>query len=508
MIESGTNPYYLPIATVGDLATWHFAKLNPVLTQDVDAVPFTVLDCFDQSLRRSGQLLMATGSRLELLRHDGRVVSQAAQDKARFVTEWPDGPVKHALTGLVPLRGLLPVVSGDMRQATLAFVDDEGKTHCRARFLLLTTEKERSGALITLQGIKGYNASLRSLRERIQEMGGSALSSALYDELFPAQVAYDAKPEVLIASDATAFDAANSIIATYIPVARANESGIVADHDTEFLHDYRIQLRKIRSVLSLFKGVYDDGQTISLKSGFSALMMPTGRMRDLDVYLLEKQRYYDLLPESLHGGLDMLFSMFEEQREAERATLARHLRSKAYKQEMANLAKLFVKPDNLKRGPNADLLAQEYACDLIWKRYRKVCKIAVAIGPDTDDVEIHELRIHCKKLRYLMEFFNPVFPKAAFKSLLKPLKGLQDNLGLFNDYSVQQESLHAFLLELPGNQKSADLQIAQSVGALIAVLNGRQLEERATVMKSFARFNSPETQQTFGDLFKKRNDKV
>jgi len=366
----------------------------------------------------------------------------------------------------------------------------------------LTAEKGRCAALVVLQGIRGYDASLDALRERIQALGGIPFNgSALYDQLFLKRSAYNAKPGVPVSSDTTAFDAANRFISTYLPVARANEPGIIADHDTEFLHDYRIQLRKIRSVLSLFQGVYSEDQTTALKTRFAALMAPTGPLRDLDVYLLEKQAYYDLVPRDLHAGLDALFQMLFERRQAEQLTLSGHLRSRRHKQDMASLVACFAKPDTLARGPNAGLPAQAYARDLIWKRYRKVCKTATAIGPDTHDTEIHALRIHCKKLRYLMEFFGPMFPQEAFDRLLKSLRGLQNNLGRFNDYSVQQANLHATLQTLPQAQGTPNLNLAQSVGALIAVLHHRQRQERAKVMKNFVRFNNPETQQTFSALF-------
>ena len=105
-----------------------------------------------------------------------------------------------------------------------------------------------------------------------------------------------------------------------------------------------------------------------------------------------------------------------------------------------------------------------------------------------------------------MEFFGPLFPKRDFMSVLKPLKHLQDNLGLFNDYAVQQVSLQG--LPWGGSERpdAVKLEAAQSVGALIAVLHRRQLEERVKVVESFAQFNSPQMQKTFRDLFHHRRD--
>lgn len=121
---------------------------------------------------------------------------------------------------------------------------------------------------------------------------------------------------------------------------------------------------------------------------------------------------------------------------------------------------------------------------------------------------MHDLRIHCKKLRYLMEFFAPVFPKRDLKRLIKALKRLQDNLGRFNDCAVQQKSLQTLLRSLDGAPDRGNLDLAQSIGALIAVLHHRQIAERASVMQSFSRFDSKETARTFRRLFHRKGAKA
>lgn len=508
MTFSGTHFQLLLPTTAEQLRTRTVGKLRPVSTEETDAAPFTALDCFDQSLRRSGRLLLHGGGRFELLRDGAPTVTQLIKGAPCFLDDFPRGPLKRALAGLSPLRSLLPVGSGTRRLITIAFVDDEGKTHCRARLLQFDTDEGRSLSLVELQGIKGYAKSLGQLRTHVESLGGAISScGAIYQQLFPTQAVYDAKPDILISSGDTAFDAANRIIAAGLPIVRANEAGIIADHDTEFLHDYRVQIRKIRSVLSLFKGVYEDAQTVELKTRFSALAAPTGRLRDLDVYLLNRQEYRKLVPESLQAGLDALFDIFAQERAQAQQALARHLRSPAYKREITALEKLFKPPrKNLKPGVHAAQAAHDYACERIWQHYRKVRKGAESIDAATPDAEIHELRIRCKKLRYLMEFFSPVFPGAALNTLLKALKALQEHLGLFNDYSVQQEALRAFLSAPDQHGVETRLDVAQSVGALIAVLHHMQLEERKAILTGLVRFNRPGIQQTFSDLFQNRKD--
>lgn len=478
-------------------------NLDLGVTAEAATGSFMLLDSFDQSIRDGRQMLVETDWGLALYNNNGSV-TQDAKRSGQFVADLAPGPVKDALQRLSPLRSLLPIGTGTASRRHLSLTDDEGKT--RARVELLTLQPQGDGMPVTLtslQGLRGYDDAMQTLRNHIGTVAGSVLDdvSSTTAALFPANIPYVAKPDIRADPNDTAFRAAGDIIAAYLDVARRNEAGIIADHDTEFLHDYRVALRKIRSVVSLFKGAYSDEQTEALKASFSDLMAPTGRLRDLDVYLLGRDDYYAMLPETLHEGLTLMFRMFAEERQREHKKIAKWLGGARYQAFITALKARFAEPATLAKGPDADHQAYSYACALIWKRYRKVCKLAAIITADTADEQVHELRILCKKLRYLMEFFAPVFPPRKLKLLLKPLKDLQDNLGLFNDYSVQQVALQNVMDHHPSKGRKQDLVLAQSIGALIAVLHGRQKEEREKVASTFARFDSPETQLMFRDLF-------
>ncbi len=488
-----------PAATA--FTSQRLGKLTPVFVPEGEPAPFTRLDTFDQTLRRSGRLLLDLGTALDLIRPDSSAMTQATHGRTKFVPDIAEGPVKQALSDLSPLRSLLPCGTGKLSRAGLAFEDDDHKVHCRAALQILTGAEGQTVILVMLHPLRGYARAQADLRHALATNGMAFDMDALHGLLFPASPAPAPKPKLALTADQTAHDAATAIIALQIPVARLSEPGIVADHDTEFLHDYRVALRRIRSVLSLFRGVYPPDQTATLKARFSALMAQTGMLRDLDVHLLEKPSYYDLLPEIQHPGLDTMFALRAADRAKALARLSRHLRSKAHGQEMTELARLFATPQALPPGPKADTPAYPYACALIWKRYRKIRQIAANLGPATPDTDVHTLRIHCKKLRYLMEFFAGLFPPASVKSLLKPLKALQDHLGLVNDLSVQQVSLQSFLQGSGAWPDSTKLQVAQTVGALTTVLHQRKLDERRKTMDALSGFISPETQKTFREVF-------
>ena len=454
---------------------------------------FTAWDCFDGSIRSSGCLLVERGRKLHLLGH-GDVLTQSAKRSGDFLHDWPAGPVKEALRGLFPLRRLLPVASGRLERKRYG----------------ITWKRAASGALVRWQftGVFG-SVSLFSVQAgpgkprdaALQFLTGRgavpAAPADLYALLAPDRPAYSVKPPVPLAPGQRSLDAAAAIIRSCLSVARQNEPGIISDLDTEFLHDYRISLRRIRSVLSLFKGVFTARDTARLKQVFSGLMDTTGRLRDLDVCLLQREQYYAQVPEPLHPGLDAMFAAFEAERQHCRKQLARHLTGARYNRQITALQSEFAEEAVIVPGPKAGRPALKLAQRLIWKRYVKVCGIAERITAETPDSEVHELRINCKKLRYLMELFEPLFESKDLKVLLKPLKKLQNTLGDFNDCSVQQAALLAFAAS-----PAATRDIALSAGALIAVLHQNQLDARAQVEQKFQAFNSPETQRRFRALFR------
>lgn len=475
-------------------------RLSVRASDSVKTSAFKMLDCFDQSIRASAALLIETGGELLLLDEEGTMWRQSAERTGNFVSDLCDGPVKARLSYISPLRCLLDLGQGRIDRTALRFVDDEEKTHLRAQALVFSREGQ-AATLLLVEGVRGYGKSEKRFTKRLIGAGASPsdpleVTHSLFSDLEP----YSAKPRLGFDASTTAFDAANEIVSAYLGVARQNEPGLIADFDTEFLHDYRIALRKIRSVLSLFKGVYGDAATADLKRRFSNLMAPTGMLRDLDVYLLEQDLYFGMLPENLHDGLRLMFAAFEEDRRAAHSEMSKRLKSIAYNREIAGLQSMFESSDEIVQGSLGGLNVSDYAQKLIWKRYRKLCKTAAQIDDSTPDEKVHELRILCKKLRYLIEFFAPQFDPVEIKAILKPLKRLQDNLGLFNDYSVQQERLQTLIQSGRFKGRTA-LATAQSIGALISVLHSRQLQERARVVKNFSRFNSVETRQRFRNLF-------
>ena len=302
-----------------------FAKPLSGLTVRIDptraAKPFALLDCHDQSLRASGRVLIETGGALQLLQNDQAPLAQRGKGQGRFVQDLPKGPVQAALNGFPELRAFMQIGNGEIEVKSLTVLDELQKTQVKGTIWCMSSPTGQV-TLVRLQQLRGYERAYQKISAALADMSvGEQGIQALYVGLYPDMDTYQAKPEIKLGTTEPSIEVAADIIHTYFKVARQNEEGVIADIDTEFLHDYRVSLRKIRSVVSLFKGVFSEDQTAELKRVFSDLMAPTGRVRDLDVYLLEKDKYFNLIPPSLHPGLQQMFDRFQKERMQEQFAL-------------------------------------------------------------------------------------------------------------------------------------------------------------------------------------------
>jgi CHAD domain-containing protein len=88
--------------------------------------------------------------------------------------------------------------------------------------------------------------------------------------------------------------------------------------------------------------------------------------------------------------------------------------------------------DDAQRADALDGRATGFAASLLARRHRKLEQSASALESGSPE-ERHGVRIAAKRLRYMAEFFAPLFPRKRAKAYLKALTGVQDVLGRLND---------------------------------------------------------------------------
>jgi CHAD domain-containing protein len=312
---------------------------------------------------------------------------------------------------------------------------------------------------------------------------------------------YTSKPDFQLEPDQRSDLATKMILSQLFGVMRANEAGIRADSDTEFLHDFRVAIRRTRSALSQIRNVFPSETTERFRGEFRYLGSLTNQLRDLDVYLLAESAYRAELPPTMRDDIAPLFDYLRTQREQTLQDVIAGLDSSEYARILRDWEVFLNQPvPETPESANAATPIIELARQGIFKRYRRVVKDGNYILEHTQDELLHALRIECKKLRYLLEFFANLFPPKKVARLINQLKRLQDNLGAFNDLSVQQEYLLGVAKELP----VSDIQTSRALvatGFLVGSLARRQQVVKAGFAKTFTDFAAPANQQLYRQLF-------
>jgi len=150
--------------------------------------------------------------------------------------------------------------------------------------------------------------------------------------------------------------------------------------------------------------------------------------------------------------------------------------------------------------PNAMRPVSAVAGEQIARAYRRVVKQGKAIRRSSPPPDLHQLRKSCKKLRYLLEFFQAFYAPKKIARLIKALKTLQDNLGLFQDLEVHAGALRQFSTQMVEEQQ-APAATLMAMGMLAADLQQQQHQVRKEFRERFAEFQRARHRQVFEELF-------
>lgn len=481
----------------------------------------TRLDTFDRRLRAAGLTVehevLASGERLLLSHLDGSPTAAAPVRDLRWpalADVLPAGPIRDRIAPLTDIRALMVVSDERRRVQRLALQNKDGKTVARveldepaAAFVVSASASAAPTApsQLIVQPLRGYDEQARRAERLLVGLGlrvvdadqertpGSTGPSLPMDREEPARV--------LLATALSTFSAS----------MRENVPGLLEDVDTEFLHDFRVAVRRTRATLKLGRPALPAAMQRTWEPGFKWLGDLTTPVRDLDVYELDLPRMSGWLVSADPADLQSFATHLRSRRMVERRKLVRSLRSVRFRRlvtewddELARLADTSVALDPPETSGTSDipdvpagagdpgrgyLPAGRLADRSISRAYRRVARGGAGIGADSPAEDLHGLRKRCKELRYALEVFAPLIDHTARRRAVADLKGLQDVLGRFQDSEVQRLGLRDFAEEMMAEGTSAGAMLA--MGELIGHLETEQDRARREFDVAFARFTRP-----------------
>jgi CHAD domain-containing protein len=504
-----TATFLIPDSVRPETRADGFAERHPIRRERPRRERRTYFDTYDWSLYHSGLALSQSGHDYSLWSLEDnaviRTVPQNASEPLDFLRAFGDVLMRGKLRKTMAIRALIPRGCVDSEVQTLCVLDDLEKTVSRVRVEVIKTDQASPITVVSLQPVRGYPEQNDEVSRLLDGLGSLHSASQIFDRMqgaageSPSQ--YPSDKHVQLQPDMPAHAAARAILERMLAVILKNERGIREDIDTECLHDFRVAVRRTRAALAQIKYVFPSEAVDTFTSFFRELGRSSNDLRDLDVYLLDRERFEQMLPEEWRPRLGPLFKLLQSERERCHAAFVTRLDDPATRKGLTDWEAFLDRPPSTAAPPkNAGKPVMKVARKAIRKRYRLVIQAGNAINDSSPGKELHKLRLHCKKLRYLLEFFASLFPEETMTLLIGQLKSLQDNLGEFCDLAVQRPKLNSFIGRLSA-QGEQSKDIAAAVGGLTAVLYRRQQDVRAGFDRTFREFSATDNADLYSQLF-------
>ena len=206
---------------------------------------------------------------------------------------------------------------------------------------------------------------------------------------------------------------------------QTNLLGTLTSANQEFVHQFRVALRRVGSLLEIFKPFLPDRFQRQWAKRLKKLSQITGDVRDLDVMRETILRSDD---PNAQTALSTVLVAWEKARQEAQEQLE-HL---SYGAPVLSFARELRELSNDDFPRNLPRLAERQLSEL----HRKALKrLARSIKSPTLE-NAHGFRIALKHLRYACEFFAPVFDDEEMLRYAKSIARLQDELGFANDFHV------------------------------------------------------------------------
>ena len=381
----------------------------------------THLDTADARLQKAGIDLahLPRRRRIIALAKGSQIEQPVTGSWPRLASELPAGEVTDLVTPAAWIRALLPYASTRAETVTYAIRNGDGKTVVRVHWTAGELIKPSAAALparVGIEVLRGYRSEAARVRKSLTRNTPLVESDQSWFDAVRGLPAL--RPTVtqrfgMRPDQAADFAVADALLG-YLAEMDATVDGIVADIDTEYLHEFRVAVRRTRSVLKMLGDVLPAGS-------------PSRLVRRVPLA-------------GRHHHADPRSGRLPARHRRHGATVARARRSRLLRCVRPGAADA----RHRSAGPGARSASATSSWSARWRaalaevdrRTRPAtrdgrsswpasgctrCSASDRSGPqgitsDSPSEQVHALRKTCKEMRYLMEVFNPCATRARTRT--------------------------------------------------------------------------------------------
>lgn len=230
-----------------------------------------------------------------------------------------------------------------------------------------------------------------------------------------------------------------------------SENGVRTDDDPESVHAMRVAVRRTRVAMQLFQPFFRRKSLRPFRKALRATGRKLGAVRDFDVALAKLTKFQKTIDTPTPERPMPLHEHWQERREVALAELLTWLDSQAYATFLTHFMDFCQTPGKGARHRHQDashlpepVAVRHVLPTILLQRFERVqCYETIFVDQATIPAKtLHQLRIECKYVRYVLEFTQHLLGPAS-TYLIRHLKNLQDQLGDLHDAVVSEKLLDA-----------------------------------------------------------------
>jgi CHAD domain-containing protein len=270
------------------------------------------------------------------------------------------------------------------------------------------------------------------------------------------------------------------------------------DGDEEALHDLRVGLRRLRSVVRAYRPHLEDSVGRKLRRRLRDLAASTNDARDAEVHIewLEEQRAR--LHSRHRHGLDWLLDELERRRASAYGAVRGEIAGAFDALAEAFERRLRVYTARLPGEGERPPTLREVTARLVDEHAAELERELEGVNAVGDDEPAHQARIAAKRLRYLVEPLRDEVEGAGL--VVARLKALQDLLGSLHDAAVLSSELRR-AVEQASSARAGDLhELAMAPASDAAAIRLRLKRDPRAGLLALARLVRDAKEERFAAL--------
>ena len=226
-------------------------------------------------------------------------------------TDLPASSLRERLVGLIDDLPLSRFFSLHIRISPIRILDQREKTTVRLiieeQTLVKKNQRRSLQPRIWVQPLRGYQKEAQRLVRWCQEQDLIPTTGSVNQEVLTATGRspgkYSVKRPLPIPPEAPVERAVRRLLGLLLAMVRYNERGLRQEDAPVYLHDFRVAVRRARSLLGQTREVFPAKATRRLRKDLAQLGRSTGSARDLDAFLLAQDAYRERLPADSRAAL-------------------------------------------------------------------------------------------------------------------------------------------------------------------------------------------------------------